>query len=94
MRSIRIHDPERVEWIHYELREGAPREHIRVEFMDGSSVDGFLSATTPEGHQRVSDVVNLTGPYIHLETGGGVTLVNLAHVNTIRIVEEPDGSAG
>ncbi len=91
VRSMRIAEPERVEWTYFELREGAPKRRIRLCFGDASELVGFIYATTPEGHQRVSDVINLTGPFIHLEADDGVYLVNLGYVNSIRIVEEPHG---
>ena len=93
VRSLRIAEPERVEWTYFELREGAPRRRVRFCFAEGSDLEGFIYATTPEGHQRVSDVINLTGPFIHLEADDGVYLVNLGYVNSIRIVEEPHGGA-
>lgn len=91
VRYLRISEPERVEWTYYELREGAPKRRIRLCFGDGSILEGFIYAITPTGHQRVSDVINLTGPFIHLEADDGLHLVNLGHVSSIGIVEEPHG---
>lgn len=93
VRSMRIAEPERVEWTYFELRENAPKRRIRLCFGDDSELEGFIFATTPEGHRRVSDVINLTGPFIHVEADDGVYLVNLGYVNSIRIVEEPHGGA-
>ena len=91
VRYLRIAEPERVEWTYFELRENAPKRRIRLCFGDGSDLEGLIYATTPMGHQRVSDVINLTGPFIHLEADDGLYLVNLGHVSSIRIVEEPHG---
>jgi len=93
VRSLRIAEPERVEWTYYEVREGAPKRRVRLRFGDRTELEGFIYATTPEGHQRVSDVINLTGPFIHLEAEDGLHLVNLGHVGSIRIVEDPNGGA-
>lgn len=93
VRSLRIAEPERVEWTYFEMREGAPKRRVRFFFGEGSELEGYIFATTPIGHQRVSDVINLTGPFIHLEADDGVYLVNLGYVNSIRIVEEPNGGA-
>jgi hypothetical protein len=93
VRFLQIKEPERVEWTYYELREGAPKRRIRLCFGDGACLEGFIFATTPEGHQRVSDVINLTGPFMHLEADEGLYLVNLGHVSSISIVEEPRGGA-
>ena len=94
VRAMKILEPERVEWLYFEMRDGAPRYRISVSFYDGLDMEGYIVATTPVGHQRVSDVVNLTGPFIHIEAEDGVYLLNLAHVGTIRIVEEAHGDAG
>jgi hypothetical protein len=91
VRWIRVLDAERVEWVYFELKVGAPKTKVRLEFEDASSIVGEIFATTPEGHQRVSDVVNLTGPFLHVEAEEGVYIVNLGHVSAIRIVEETLG---
>ncbi len=94
IRSLKLLDPERVEWLYFEARSGSPPRRISLLFGDGAKMEGLIYATTPVGHQRVSDVINLTGPFIHLEAQDGVYLVNLGHVSTIRIVEEIRGDAG
>jgi hypothetical protein len=93
VRSLRIAEAERVEWTYFELREGAPKRCVRLRFGDLTELEGFIYATTPEGHQRVSDVINLTGPFIHLEAEEGLHLVNLGHVSSIRTVEDLHGGA-
>lgn len=94
IRSLKILDPERVEWLYFEVRSSAQPRRISLLFGEGGQMEGLIYATTPVGHQRVSDVINLTGPFIHLEAQDGVYLVNLGHVSTIRIVEETRGNAG
>jgi hypothetical protein len=91
VRWVRVAEAERVEWVYFELKAGAPRTLVRLEFEDASSIVGDIFATTPEGHQRVSDVVNLTGPFLHVESKEGMYIVNLGHVSAIRIVEETLG---
>lgn len=93
VRWVKVADAEHVEWVYFELKAGAPRTTVRMEFEDGTAVVGDIYATTPEGHQRVSDVVNLTGPFLHVEAKDAVYLVNLGHVSAIRIVEETLGHA-
>ena len=66
---------------------------IGLLFQDGFEMEGDIYATTPEGHQRVSDIINLTGPFIHLEAEDGLHIVNLGFVSAILIVEEPRGSS-
>jgi hypothetical protein len=91
VRWVRVLEAERVEWVYFELKVGAPRTTVRLEFKDASSIVGDIYATTPTGHQRISDVVNLTGPFLHVEAKEGVFIVNLGHVSAIRIVEETLG---
>ena len=91
VRWVKVMEADRVEWVYFELKVGAPRTTVRLEFEDASFIVGDIFATTPEGHQRVSDVVNLTGPFLHVEAEEGVYIVNLGHVSAIRIVEETLG---
>jgi|WetSurMetagenome_2_1015567.scaffolds.fasta_scaffold46808_3 hypothetical protein len=93
VRWVKVLEAERIEWVYFELRDAAPRTTVRLEFEDETSIVGDIYATTPEGHQRVSDVVNLTGPFLHVEAREGVYVVNLGHVSAIRIVEETLGNA-
>lgn len=85
---IEVLDPEETEWYYMEMRIGTPRAKILVEFATGDQMEGYIHALTPEGDRRVSDVVNLTEGFLHLESREGLYLINLSKVNTIRILEE------
>ncbi|MCX7830185.1 MAG: hypothetical protein N2445_03885 [Acidobacteria bacterium] len=85
---IEILQPEETEWYYMEMRVGTPRAKILVEFTTGDTMEGFIHALTPEGDRRVSDVVNLSEGFLHLESREGLYLINLEKVSTIRIIEE------
>lgn len=91
IRWVLVEEPERAEWLYLEEREGSPELPIRCEFSEGDSLEGQIRAMTPEGERRVSDVVNLASGFLPLETPGGLYLVNLARVHTIRLLEEEHG---
>jgi hypothetical protein len=85
---IEILEPEETEWYYLEMRNGAPKSKILIEFSTGDSMEGYIYALTPEGDRRVSDIVNLTIGFLHIETREGLYLINLSKVNSVRILEE------
>jgi hypothetical protein len=85
---IEVYQPEHAEWYYYQMREGTPKAKILVEFTTGETMEGFIHALTPEGERRVSDIVNRSEGFLHLETREGLYLVNLSKVNTVKILEE------
>lgn len=85
---IEVLQPEETEWYYMEMRVGTPRAKILVELNTGDTMEGFIHALTPEGDRRVSDVVNLSEGFLHLESREGLYLINLLKVNSIRILEE------
>lgn len=91
VRSILIRGSETVEWVYAELKGGAPRKRVRFSFVDGAVMEGDIYATTPAGHQRVSDILNFAGAFIHFECPEGLYLVNLEHVTCVSTLEESDG---
>lgn len=84
----KILEPERVEWLYYQDREGAPVRTIRCRFGDGEELEGAVSIVAPEGRRRVSDFLNQHEGFLHLESPRGLYLVNLAHVVAVSIVED------
>jgi len=85
---IEVLQPEETEWYYLQMRTGAPKSKILVEFNTGESMEGCIHALTPEGERRVSDVVNLSEGFLHLESREGLYLINLSKVNSVRILEE------
>ncbi len=47
---------------------GNLKARILVEFTTGETMEGHIHALTPEGDRRVSDVINLSQGFLHLET--------------------------
>ncbi len=88
---IEVLQPEETEWYYMEMRVGTPRAKILIEFTSGDTMEGFIHALTPEGDRRVSDVVNLSEGFLHLESREGLYLINLVKVNTVKILEEESG---
>jgi hypothetical protein len=86
-------EPERVEWVFYEERIGAPVEKIRCRFDDGEELEGSISIVAPEGRRRVSDFLNQHQGFLHLEADGAMYLVNLSHVTAVDLVGESHGGA-
>jgi hypothetical protein len=84
----RVAEPQEVEWLFYEESQGVSRQRICCQFSDGETLEGFIYAIAPEGHRRVSDLVNQSQGFLHLECDDALYLVNLSHVTTVRIVEE------
>ncbi len=78
-----IRDPERVEWVFYQNRQGVPSEAVRLEFSNGRELAGSIFAIAPEGRRRVQDLVNDAEGWLHLEAEEGLYLVNLEHVVAI-----------
>jgi hypothetical protein len=91
IRWIKVKDAEKSEWYYYEVREGAPQSRVRFEFDDGETLEGSVYCIGPAGEQRILDVVNKPGPFLQLETGMSLYLVNISHISIISFVEEPDG---
>jgi hypothetical protein len=85
---IEVLQPEHAEWYYLQLRNGTPRARILVEFTTGETMEGFVHALTPEGERRVSDIINLSEGFLHLESREGLYIVNLSNVNTVKILEE------
>jgi len=85
---IEVLKPEQAEWYYFEMRQGTAKARILVEFSTGETMEGFIHALTPEGERRVSDIVNLSQGFLHLESREGLYLINLAKVNSIKIIEE------
>lgn len=94
VRWVKVENPRETEWIFYRDREAAPSKKIRCLFADGEPLDGTIYAIAPVGEQRVSDLLNRRVHFLHLESEGDLYLVNLRHVVTVRILEEPNGHAG
>ena len=85
---IEVLRPEQAEWYYFEMRQGTSKARILVEFTTGETMEGHIHALTPEGDRRVSDVINLSQGFLHLETREGLYLINLEKVNTVKIIEE------
>ena len=85
---IEVLKPEQAEWYYYEMRQGTPKAKILVEFTTGETMEGHIHALTPEGDRRVSDVINLSQGFLHLETREGLYIINLSKVNAVKIIEE------
>ncbi len=90
---IKVLVPQDVEWHYFEGREGASRKRIRCIFAEGEPLEGYVYAVAPEGHRRVSDIVNQEKTFLHVEADEDLYLVNTAHVMFIRILEENNGGA-
>lgn len=84
---IKVTEPERVEWLFYEMRVGVPRERVRLTFSDGEELAGDLFAIAPEGKRRVSDLMNEAPGFFHLEASDGLYLVNRGLVTSVHILE-------
>ncbi len=80
---VEVSDPLRREWYYYESRQGIPDAAVRVEFDDGSHLEGRVALLGPVGSQRVVDLVNRTEGFLHLERGEDLLLVNLRRVIAI-----------
>ena len=91
IRWILLREPEVCEWYYYEVRQGAPQSRVQFEFDDGETLEGFVYCIGPAGEQRILDIVNKPGPFLPLDAGTSLYLVNINHVSSISFVEEPDG---
>jgi len=85
---VEVAEPRAREWYYYESRAGIPDSPVRVEFDDGTRIDGRIALIGPAGAQRVVDVVNRAEGFLHLERGDDLFLVNLRRVLAVSIREE------
>jgi hypothetical protein len=86
IRWVRVLEPDRAEWLYFEERGSAPRIEAWFEFEGNGRLEGGIYAVTPEGLQRVQDVVNLERAFLHLESNGDLYLVNLGQVRAIGLL--------
>jgi len=91
VRYIKVLEPETIEWLFYEERVGAPAFLIECIFTDDQRIEGRVYATGPEGERRVSDIVNNQEGFLPLEVEDGLYLVNLTHVERVKILENSHG---
>ena len=85
---IMVGEPRRAEWYYHESRAGAPEAPVHIEFETGSHLDGRIALVGPEGSQRVIDVVNRAGGFLHVERDEELFLVNLRRVASITVAGE------
>jgi len=85
---VEVAEPRQREWYYFELRAGLPDQQVRVEFDNGSHLDGRVALVGPLGEQRVADVVNREEGFLHLERGEELFLVNLRRALAITVREE------
>lgn len=83
-----VGDPRRAEWFYFETRAGVPEAAVHVEFDTGAHLDGRIALAGPMGSQRVLDVINRLGGFLHVERGDELFLVNLERVAAITLVEQ------
>lgn len=93
IRWVKILDPAKDEWLYLEEREGTETRRVRFVFPEAELLEGIIRAFAPEGERRASDIVNTHKGFLHLETSGGLYLINLHHVLTIRALEDDLGNA-
>lgn len=93
VRWVRILDPAKDEWLYLEERVGTESRRVRLVFPDAELLEGTIRAFAPEGERRASDIVNTHKGFLHIETSGGLYLINLHHVITIRALEDDLGNA-
>jgi len=86
IRWVKVLEPQEAEWLYFEERDNAPRIEVWCEFHEGDRLEGAIHAVTPEGKQRVQDVVNGEAGFLHLEAKDDLYLVNLSLVKTIGLM--------
>ena len=86
IRWVKVAKPDEEEWLYFEEKDAAPKLDVWCEFHQGDRLEGAIYAVTPEGKQRVQDVVNGEAGFLHLESKDGLYLVNLALVKTIGLL--------
>jgi hypothetical protein len=90
---VQISEPATAEWRYFGTRMDAPQAGVRVDFNDGTSLEGRIALIGPLGSQRAIDVVNREEGFIHLERGEDLFLVNLRCVASITMREEANAGA-
>lgn len=82
---VMVDDPRRTEWYYYEIRTGVPDTAAHFEFDTGLRLEGRVAQIGPLGGQRVLDIINREGKFLHVERGEELFLVNLKRVVSVTI---------
>jgi hypothetical protein len=67
----------------------ATRRFVSIFLSNGQRVVGHVRVYQPQGRDRLSDWTRQSDVFRYLETGGGIILVNAAHIVDVSEVPEP-----
>lgn len=62
------------------LADFAEPRKVRLELDSGDALEGVTRVSAPVGHTRTLDLLNETGPFLHLDAGDDHQIVNLDFV--------------